>query len=315
MRAEIERLQRYQEHSMRVLEALASNHQSANILEQLQNGARIETVAKSLGPSASSSYSTFTDFLPQDTISRPSLSRLSSAHRSTSSTTNASGFASSLQRSPVDPNSLHDDLRPLHDVELARNFGQQVILGDEFDSQDPLSHHGPRYANESWTMVTSDGALVEHLLALYFCWEYPIFATVSKEHFIEDFRKRRSRYCSSLLVNALLALACRFSDQPNTRSRSDDPTTAGDHFFAEALRLLKEEHDHHVLTTIQALGVMSIREASCGRISESNFLSAQSMRLAIEMGLHLDGPSPDDGNDTEKAVRAATFWGALSLNE
>jgi hypothetical protein len=61
---------------------------------------------------------------------------------------------------------------------------------------------------------------------------------------------------------------------------------------------------------------MSIREASCGRISESSFLSGQSIRLAVEMGLHLESTYDDvDGDDSEKSVYKATFWGALSLNE
>ena len=62
---------------------------------------------------------------------------------------------------------------------------------------------------------------------------------------------------------------------------------------------------------------MSIREASCGRISESIFFSGQSMRLAIEMGLHLEAEDSDDdrATDADKAVRGATFWGAFSLDE
>jgi hypothetical protein len=178
---------------------------------------------------------------------------------------------------------------------------QQMILGDRTDSESPLSHHYPQRCNESWTTVTSDRLLVEHLLALYFCWEYPICATVSKKHFLEDFRRGYSRYCSPLLVNALLALACRFSDRPSIRRNKDDGTTAGDNFYAEAWKLFREEHDHHVITTVQALGIMSIREASCGRISQSSFLSGESMRIAIEMGLH----------DHDHA----TFWGAFTLNE
>jgi hypothetical protein len=221
---------------------------------------------------------------------------------------------SSAHRSPVAVEDL-DELPPVQNIDLARHLGQKVILGDETDSQDPLGHHGPKYNHEPWTTVTSDEALVEHLLALYFCWEYPIFATVSKEHFMEDFRKGYSRYCSSLLVNALLALSCRFSDRPSTRLNLNNSTTAGDAFFAEAIRLFNAESNHHILTTIQALGVMSIREASRGRINESNFLSAQSMRLAIEMGLHVETRGYDDESDTERSVRAATFWGALSLNE
>jgi hypothetical protein len=165
----------------------------------------------------------------------------------------------------------------------------------------------------TWTTVTSDPGLVQHLLALYFCWEYPTFASLSKEHFLHDFLEGRPRFCSSILVNALLALGCRFSNQPNTRSNPDDPHTSGDHFFKECQRLFYQEQNHHKLTTIQALGIMSIREASCGRDSESWYYAGQSIRLAIEMGLHR---LQDDGkNDDESAVQAATFWGAFALDQ
>lgn len=165
----------------------------------------------------------------------------------------------------------------------------------------------------AWTSITSDINLVQHLLALYFCWEYPTFASLSKEHFLRDFQEGRARFCSDILVNALLALGCRFSSQPNTRSNPDDPYTSGDHFFKESQRLLYQESDHHKLTTIQALGIMSIREASCGRDSESWYYAGQSIRLAIEMGLHQIGD--DGGDEDELAVQAATFWGAFALDQ
>ncbi|EAA29913.3 hypothetical protein GE21DRAFT_1546 [Neurospora crassa] len=164
----------------------------------------------------------------------------------------------------------------------------------------------------TWTTITSDDGLVQHLLALYFCWEYPTFASLSKEHFLKDFMDGRPRFCSSLLVNALLALGCRFSSQPSTRANPNDPYSSGDHFFKECQRLFYQEENHHTLTTIQALGIMSIREASCGRDSESWYYAGQSIRLAIEMGLHR---VQDDGKDCdESAVQAATFWGAFALD-
>ncbi|CAI4214216.1 unnamed protein product [Parascedosporium putredinis] len=163
-----------------------------------------------------------------------------------------------------------------------------------------------------WTAITSDVRLVQHLLALYFCWEYPTFASLSKEHFLKDFKDGTRRYCSSILVNALLALGCRFSNQPNTRANSTDPATSGDHFFKESLRLFHLETDHRSLTTIQALGIMSIREASCGRDSESWYYAGQSIRIALEMGLHMTNGT---GNDDDIAVRAATFWGAFALDQ
>lgn len=164
----------------------------------------------------------------------------------------------------------------------------------------------------TWTTITSDNGLVQHLLGLYFCWEYPTFASLSKEHFLKDFMDGRPRFCSSLLVNALLALGCRFSSQPNTRANPNDPYSSGDHFFKECQRLFYQEENHHTLTTIQALGIMSIREASCGRDSESWYYAGQSIRMAIEMGLHR---LQDDGkDDDESAVQAATFWGAFALD-
>jgi hypothetical protein len=199
----------------------------------------------------------------------------------------------------------------------ARGEGQATILGSTFGTEEHQSphHHHPNH-NQSWTRVTNDAAFVEHLMALYFCWEYPTFASLSKEHFLEDFRTGKSRHCSPLLVNSVLALGCRFSNQPNARTNPANSNTAGDHFFAEATKILDAEKDRHILTTVQALGLMSIREASCGRSSQSLFLSGQSIRLAVEMGLHKDIQIGEgEEAEIEHAVRSATFWGAFSLDQ
>lgn len=304
MRTEIEQLRQYEKQTKVILEALASDNQSYDILAQLRNGIGLEDISKTLNSSSSASS------FKQEGLDTPNEATSSGA-----SVSNPSNVHHSLQsiRGRYSSGSLQSS------SQSARNFGQQLILGDEINDTTPLSHHGPVRHDQSWTAVTTDGELVEHLLALYFCWEYPIFATVSKEHFMEDFRKGHERYCSSLLVNALLALACRFSDRPEAVLDLDEHTSAGDVFFAEALELYRSEEDRHNLTTIQALGVMSIREASCGRINESSFLSTQSIRLAIEMGLHGSSDDEEDRDeeedDVEDSVRRATFWGAYSLNE
>lgn len=202
---------------------------------------------------------------------------------------------------------------PNSSVQFARGQGQETLLGQAFG----IDHNREPVINTqftgSWTSITSDRALVEHLMALYFCWEYPTFASLSKEHFLEDFKTGNQQYCSSLLVNCILSLGCRFSEQPHTRTAADDSDTAGDQFFVEAVRLLEAQPDRHNLTTIQSLGLMSIREASCGRSSQSIFYSGQSIRLAMEMGLHLD-PEEDISTDAQ-IVRSATFWGAFSLDQ
>ncbi|KAK4451074.1 nitrogen assimilation transcription factor nirA [Podospora aff. communis PSN243] len=164
----------------------------------------------------------------------------------------------------------------------------------------------------TWTDVTSDSRLVEHLLDLYFCWEYPTLASLSREHFMADFVAGRPRFCSPLLVNALLALASRFSDRPELRTGSD-PHTTGDVFFAEAQRLFWNMESHYSLTTIQAAGIMSIRQVSCGMDRESRYYAGQSVRLCVEMGLHRHHDTSGPQND-ESIVQLATFWGAFALD-
>ncbi|KAH6645550.1 hypothetical protein BKA67DRAFT_115784 [Truncatella angustata] len=53
-------------------------------------------------------------------------------------------------------------------------------------------------AASTWTNITSDTSVIQNLLALYFCWEYPIFASLSREH------------SSKTSVKAKLATALRF---------------------------------------------------------------------------------------------------------
>ncbi|KAM4066780.1 fungal specific transcription factor [Hirsutella rhossiliensis] len=198
---------------------------------------------------------------------------------------------------------------------------QETLAGQSIASQ--VEIHGSREPAGSllgsemlvpasaWTSLTADVGFVQRLLALYFCWEYPIFASLSREHFVKDFSEGRSRYCSPILVHALLALGYCFSSRQVMASTVQDAQPSGDQFFKEALRLLLDDQDQHLLTTVQALGIMSVRESSCGRDSESRHYSGQSLRLAVEMGLHR---TCKDGDDDESIVQAATFWGAFALN-
>jgi hypothetical protein len=230
-----------------------------------------------------------------------------------------SDLQSHHQSSDCPPASSHPlvgfySQRPVsaEDVQLSRGLGQQQILGPAYQEHPSR----PGSPNVTWTEVTQDIHLVEHLMALYFCWEYPTFASLSKEHFIADFRAGIPRHCSSLVVNAMLALGCRFSDLPQSRADPADPTTSGDHFFAEAKRLLAED-DRSSLTTIQAIGLMSIREASCGRDTESFYYAGQAIRLAVEAGLHreVNEQTAESKQHDEEGVRAATFWGAFALDQ
>ena len=167
--------------------------------------------------------------------------------------------------------------------------------------------HGSR-----WTELGLSDTVVEHLLLLFFCWEYPIFSSLSKRHFVQDFNTGHVRYCSSLLVNAILAVGCRFSDHIEARTDPHDSETAGMHCYAEAERLMTCHKDRSV-TVIQAMGLMSSWNASRGDYRKARFYAGQSMRMAVEMGLHQDNSTDETKNFRE--VCNITFWGAFMLDQ
>lgn len=167
----------------------------------------------------------------------------------------------------------------------------------------------------TWTTITNDIGLVERLLDLYFRWSHSFYVVFSRECFYKDFRSGREKYCSSLLVNAMLAYGCHFTDDPAGRTDPDNFRTAGDHFFEEARRLLYE-NEASSLTTVQALCVMAMREPSAGRDSSGFAYMGRCMRMAIEMGLHLkNSAAPAMGlTPSEIEVRKVTFWGIFTVD-
>ncbi|KAK5014274.1 hypothetical protein LTR39_003233 [Cryomyces antarcticus] len=182
----------------------------------------------------------------------------------------------------------------------------------------------------SWTAVTLDSALIIHLLNMYFTWHYTYFTTLSKTLFCRDFllgkpppdTRRKTEYCTPLLVNAILALGCHFTSMSAAREDPEDSTTAGDHFFKEAKRLILEndEHEKPKLTTVQALALMSVREAGCGREAKGWVYSGMSFRMACDLGLNLDtgglASNKDTGPDeVEEDARRITFWGCFLFDK
>ncbi|KAJ3525290.1 hypothetical protein NM208_g11701 [Fusarium decemcellulare] len=349
LRTEIESLRQRQRSSDQVFAALVRPELWEEVLNRLRSGQSIENISEWLGGTLPSGGGTMPSFAPRrdaptvgpvagfpggglGTLAAMSLgvnpvSSQQSSLRPEMGQHSPWQFSSHSQAGSTRSNSHPDVMNWTTDIRgppqtrvgswaeglhpdqmsdgLPRYRGVEQILS-------PLNEPELRTPATTWTNITNDITLVQHLLALYFCWEYPTFASLSKEHFLQDFQDGRYRYCSPILMNALLALGCRFSTQPMTRANPNDPYTSGDHFFKESLRLFAQETDHHSLTTIQALGIMSIREASCGRDSESWYYAGQSIRLAIEMGLHR---IMDDGDEDEVAVQSATFWGAFALDQ
>lgn len=189
---------------------------------------------------------------------------------------------------------------------------QHQLMGDE------LLGNG-EFPPSKWTEVTTDDGLVRHLITLYFCWEYPTFASLSKEHFLLDYNSGRPRFCSSLLVNVILSMGATLSDLKQVRSDPEDADTAGNHFFAEAQRLLSQE-DIPSVTTIQALNLMALRQARSGNDISSWHYARNAMRIALDIDLPSDDPEQEPNEPyiftrAERQVRVATFWGCFALEQ
>ena len=175
----------------------------------------------------------------------------------------------------------------------------------------------------SWTSVTKNAELIFHLLNMYFTWHYPYFTTLSRTLFFRDFSKgrrehvsRKPTYCTSLLVNAMLALGCHFTSWPEARASPEDSATAGDHFFKEAKRLIvdNDEFESPSLATVQALALMSVREAGCGREAKGWIYSGMSFRMACDLGLNIDSMT-SKLDEQEIDARRITFWGCFLFDK
>ncbi|KAJ5123873.1 uncharacterized protein N7515_007698 [Penicillium bovifimosum] len=118
---------------------------------------------------------------------------------------------------------------PLEEIRLCLADGQSERRG----SHPKMSRPSPtRYMNVNriadiplfqvpahpWTSITQDDAFVSHLISLYFTWQHSSLNWIDRDLFLADMHSGRldSRFCSPLLVNSMLAIACIYSDYPES---------------------------------------------------------------------------------------------------
>lgn len=245
--------------------------------------------------------------------------------------------------SGVESGGVEDDAQvDQFELELADKFNELVLdgsrkfiggtsnliflpSGSELHEASPASNMGSEasrynYRVSHWTNVTDDEQLISHLMTMYFTWHYPFFATLSRDLFYRDYVQGiSSQYCSSLLVNAILALGCHFSRCKGAFADPLNSASAGDHFFKEAKKLALEndEYENARLCTVQALALMSVREAGCGREGKGWTYSGMSFRMALDLGLNLNVASHGKQNFSEEEVdaRRITFWGCYLFDK
>lgn len=199
-------------------------------------------------------------------------------------------------------------------VSIADSAGPNIPRSREAstdESQDTRIQPNASEPQGMWFRQPQDAEFIEHLLNLYFCWVHPFHHFFSRELFVRDMEQGRTEHCSAMLVNAVMSLACHYSDRPGARTDLHNPATAGDHFFAEAQRLLNQD-EKPCLTTVQALGVLAVCEGSHGREGNAYRYAGRSLRMALELGYHLSVIG-SGLRSTDVEARRITFWAIFNL--
>ncbi|KAF1737343.1 Nitrogen assimilation transcription factor nirA [Beauveria bassiana] len=159
-----------------------------------------------------------------------------------------------------------------------------------------------------WTSVCTDDKLMRALLHVYLLTEYQAFPFFHKDFFLDDLNAGRPRFCSSLLVHAILAHACLIHLPFPDRAEYWNPHFLGYKFFAEARRLWDmDRFEPDSVTTIQAGLIMNLvyNVYSMDKVGLS--YGAQASAMAYKMGLF---KLPDEVTDPSlQIVRDFTAWG------
>lgn len=111
------------------------------------------------------------------------------------------------------------------------------------------------------------------------------------------------------LIVAICCLASRHIDDPRARADPEDGGSAGTHWFELFGRLrTTPSADRPTVHTVQAVLVAGVYAIGAGRLSRAFALLAESVTLAIDLGLHRDSEAFDCFDPIEDEVRKRTFF-------
>jgi hypothetical protein len=162
----------------------------------------------------------------------------------------------------------------------------------------------------AWTTIKTSESFLHGLMEAYFLHKYPIFVQFHKDLFLGDLKAHRHRFCSRLLVHAILAAACHAAPDLPGRNEYWNPNNIGYLFQAEAKRLLELEVGKDKITTIQALLVLNLNINEQGMDKISHSYHVQAIEMAHRMGLF--SRSTDTQSKDWRIARDFTAWSMFS---
>ncbi|KAM0411251.1 hypothetical protein ACHAPD_009453 [Fusarium lateritium] len=245
-------------------------HETDEILRRIRAGHDVKTATEDMkGADAAEQSNT-------STLSRQQINPLirnDSANNSNS--TNTSGSASSPS-----PFATYASFSQMRQPRLTASHGYRNHIFEEAWRDAPrvsddifVDLPGYTLPLSRWTSVHQDDKLLNHLLLLFWTWDTVCNRIIDRTIFEEDLKNLdpattiapwELRFCSSFLVNALLAVSCLYSTNSATFSTHDDISTRGLGFAQEAIRCLKLEDTRPLLPVVQGLALMYVYESALG---------------------------------------------------
>ncbi|KAJ5324749.1 Transcription factor [Penicillium atrosanguineum] len=292
------------------------------LIELIRNNGSLRDIARSVG-------NPVTKFTDSETLSRASLATLSE-------------FEDIKPRRRSEPDLIPTSPEEEYPRESPRaKFHPYARVALETLCDIPLFKVPAR----PWTEVTDDSDFVSHLVSLYFTWDHPCAQYLDQKIFIDHMKRgdTSSQFCTPLLVNSLLSMACVYSDSPDAFFNLEDTFSRGQHFLQEAERLWAAQRGRQTLPNIQALLMMCSVLLSQGEIQQGWFLLRQAAQMGQDMGLLMlprtvnpfkeyigfAMPSASELSDDEvkrkdgdegsilhqmEHIRTITAWGIFNLN-
>lgn len=164
---------------------------------------------------------------------------------------------------------------------------------------------------DSWTTFGLTGAYLGRLFSALATWDCLPFCIVCEVPFTKNFATGSRDFCSQALVNALLALAIRVVIETENETEPPPANCLGSkQVFDDADKILRKGEQPSHLPDIQALGILSIYEISCGRKAEAEKLAQLFYSSVIDL---CDRESLEEKDEQYVLVRTTAYCGAVSL--
>ncbi|RHZ68422.1 hypothetical protein CDV55_104398 [Aspergillus turcosus] len=142
----------------------------------------------------------------------------------------------------------------------------------------------------AWTSLVDD-EVASHLLSLYFAWENPTWQLVDQHMFLRDLASGSTRFCSPLLVHALLFFGCSYSYSLDRITDRQEEKSLGKKLYAEIQRLWLIEKGQLNLPVAQSSILIGLLCCTLGIDRLGTKYILHGAELCHKLELHCESPA------------------------